>query len=313
LIVDDIMGQKHLNRENVTKVLDVLIYRPSWKNAMAKIGASEGLFYQWMTKSRKAESESDRASELFVEWPAESGIHDWMHNHVGRARSASIALYSAAVMDESLNGREVPVIGPMGTQTYKLNERYLHRDDDFIRLSEGLDAGASVEWYRYEHTPDGRPVPLTRTEFPPATVRIKAIEQDPRFIHREQHTLKVSGHVIVASPLRRLPGEPPVDLPRLRELAALSPEERRRVLNASAVPKDARGLRTIPALPPPINRDQPDDQGHGLRPAAEFDRPPQPTPQQAQPSYARRPASEGFDKSEGTGTGTVPFGGMKVV
>jgi hypothetical protein len=304
------MGKQHLNRANLTKILDGLIYRPSIKKAMGSIGASPQLMFQWATKSRNAERDSDRQSEFYIEWPVESGIFDFFHGHVARARVASLALYEAEVRDDCL-GREVPVLGPDQRPVYQLRPEYIGRDDFFVEISEGCTPG-DVPYYRLLRDDKGHPVPLTRIEMPPATVRVKVLEQLPNYIHREQHDVNVQGHVTVAPPLRRLPGEAPVDLPRLRELAALSPEERRRVLNASPVPRDANGLRTIPALPAPINRDQPDDQGHGLRPAAEFVRPPQPKPTPPEPSYARRPVSEALDTGEQTGRGTVPPGGFRV-
>jgi hypothetical protein len=296
------MGKEFLTTDNLTKILDRLVSRPSWKAVMGTIGASEGLAFQWRAKSIKAAQDNDRSTPFFLEW---RGTWDFWHAHAGRARLENIITYEASIRDECLNGREVAVLGPDQKPIYKEAECYIGRDDEWIRLSEGLDMDADVKWYRLEHDANGRPIPLTKTEFPPAPVRLRVLEQDRRYIHKEQHDVAHSGEITVKPALQRLPGEARPDVAKLKALAAMSPEERRKALGASAVPLDAAGRRTLPASAPKMD-DAPDDRGDGLRP-------PQPTPQQptqpTQPSYAR--PSQRLDQS-GRGEGVPPQGGFKV-
>ena len=46
----------------------------------------------------------------------------------------------------------------------------------------------------------------------------------------------------------------------------MTPEERRKALGGTAVPKDAAGRRTLPVMAPKMD-DRPDDAGLGLKPS----------------------------------------------
>jgi len=302
------MATKFLSRDNIAKVLDALIVTPSWRKAMGKIGASEQLAFQWAAKSRNAELNQDRNSDFHLEWPEESGIFDYFHRHYDRARAANISLYESHFRDESLNGREIPIIGPNGRQSFEEREEYIGRSDEFVMFSEGLEDTSEVAFYRIKRDEKGRPVPLVRVEFPAATMRIKSVELDPRFVHREEHNLNVSGQVLVQPPLTRLPGEAAPNLSRLKQLAAMPREDRIRAIaqdlgtKVSAVPLDQDGRRTLAAGAMKMD-DADDAAGRGLRPAAPaFQRPPA-APQPARPSYARP-----LDTS-GRGSGEPPEGG----
>lgn len=113
---------------------------------------------------------------------------------------------------------------------------------------------------------------------------------------RDRYLLDKHGNAVPRFRLRK-------PLNDLQRLAAMTPEQRRAALGASAVPLDRNGRRTMPTLSPPMSRDLPDDAGHGLKPApAPFVRPQQST----RPSYARP-----LDQA-GRGRGDVPPGGFKV-
>lgn len=299
----------HLTTANLTKILDRLVDRPSWKVAMKTIGASESLAFNWRSQSIKAAKENDRSSPFFLEW---RGVFDFWHSHAGRARLENVILYESVIRDQAINGVEEVVLGPDQRPIYKENPLYVGRDDDFIRLSEGLDSGANVSWFRLERDAKGNPIPLTKRTQLPAPLRLRVLEQDARYVHREQHDVAVTGEITVAKPLQRLPGEHRPDIERLKQLARMSPDERRKAIGGSPVALDANGHRTIPKLAPKMN-DQADDAGHGLRPGPEpFVRPQQPTPQEPpRPSYAR-PTTR-LDKGEETGVGAPPPGGIRVV
>lgn len=273
----------HLTTESLVKILDALVTSPRWAKAMATIRASETLAFRWRAQSMKAHKENDTSSIFFLEW---RGAWDFWHCHAGRARTENIILHEATIRDQSINGVETVVHGPDQKILYRENPRYIGRDDDFIRLSEGLDAGADVRWYRLEHDAKGHPIPLTKIEQLPAPLRLAVLKQDKRYIDQQDVNLHVTGEIQTAKPLQRLPGEERPDIARLRALAALPPAQRREQMGASAVPLDTNGRRTIPApttLPPA--RD-------------------------ARPSYARPAPS--LDTGEGTGRGVVPDGGMKM-
>ncbi len=275
---------------------------------MRTIGASESLAFNWRAQSMKAARDSDRSSPFFLEW---RGSYDFWHCHAGRARTENIILYEAVIRDQALNEVEEVVHGPDQRVLYCERPEFVGRDDDYVRLVEGLDAGANVAWYRLEHDADGKPIPLTKRTQLPATLRQKVLEQDRNYIHREQHDVNVQGEITVQRPLQRLPGEAKPDVSRLRALAAMTPEERRKALGATAVPKDAAGRRTLPVMAPKMD-DRPDDAGLGLKPSpyvAPYIPPPAPEPQ-PRPSYARPNPS--LDRGEGIGPGDPPPGGMKV-
>jgi hypothetical protein len=297
----------HLTTENLLKILDRLVDRPSWKTVMRSIGASESLAFNWRMQSIKAAKENDRSSPFFLEW---RGSWDFWHAHCGRARTENIILYESVIRDQAINGVEEVVHGPDQRVLYKERPEYIGRDDDYIRIAEGLDAGASVAWYRLEHDADGKPIPLTKRTQLPAPVRLRVLEQDARYVHREQHDVAVTGEITVQKPLQRLPGENKPDVSRLRALAAMTPEERCKAIGASRHPLDARGHRTVVTSTLPSGRD--DNLPVIEKPspfAAPYQPPPAPEPT-PRPSYARPNPS--LDRGEGVGTGDPVPGGMKV-
>jgi len=300
----------HLTTANLTKILDGLVSRPSWKVIMRSIGASESLAFHWRSQSIKAEKDNDRSSPFFLEW---RGTWDYFHCHAGRARSENIITYEAQIRDQALNGIEVPVLGPDQRPIYRERPEYIGASDDAIRRAEGLEPWEDVRRLRLELDAKGRPIPLTKVEQIPAPLRLRVLEQDRNYIERKAHDVNVQGEITVQKPLARLPGEARPDLERLKQLAAMTPEQRRAALGASGVPLDKNGRRAMPLLAPPLNRDLPDDAGHGLKPGpAPFVRPQQPTPQEPpRPSYAR--PQKALDTGERTGDGRdIPPGGFRV-
>jgi len=275
-----------LSTENLTKILDRLVSRPSWAKVMASIGASERLAFVWRAQSVTAAKDDDRSSPFFLEW---RGAFDYWHNHAGRARVENIITYEAQIRDECVNGRETPVLGPDQRPIYRERPEYIGKSDEWVMLSEGCSEG-DVKFYRLEHDAKGHPVPLTKVEFPPAPVRLRVLEQDRRYVESKNLDVNVTGEIVHAKPLARLPGEQRPDVARLRELAAMTAEERRAALGASGVAMDANGRRALPLLAAPTDA-RADDAGHGLRhPAPGYVAPPKPTPEPAaepRPSYAR--------------------------
>jgi hypothetical protein len=296
---------KHLNERNLVLILNRLVDRPSWKKVMASIGASEATAFVWRAQSIKAAKENDRSSIFFLEW---RGTWDFWHNHAGRSRMENIITYEASIRDEALNGREVAVLGPDQKPVYRERPEYIGRPDDFVMLSEGCEP-SEVPFFRLERDAKGRPIPLTKLEFPPAPVRLRILEQDRRYVERKNLDVQHSGEVAVAKPLQRLPGEQRPDVEHLRRLAAMTPEQRRAALGASRVPT------TLPQLSPAHHNDAPDDASRGMRPAPQGYTPPpapapEPAPEPPRPSYARpkeRPYSE-----DHIGEGTPPPGGFRV-
>jgi hypothetical protein len=299
----------HLTTENLVKVLDALVSTPNWKKAMARIGASEGLAFTWRARCVADMKANDTSSIFFLEY---RGCMDWWVNFCGRCRTESVMLYESVVRDQALNGIQTAVLGPDQKPIWQPNLRYLHRDDDFIRLSEGLDAGADVEWYRYEHDARGNPVPLLKTEQIPAPLRLRVLEQDTRYISRQE----IDQHVQVtatAKPFERLPGETRPDVTRLRQLAAMPPEERRKEIGASGVALDVHGRRTMAVGTLPSARD---DNLPVIEKPSPFAAPYQPPeakqnpPNAPRPSYAR--PTQRLDVGERLGRGEIPDGGVKV-
>jgi|SRR5579862_3542953 len=297
----------HLTTENLTKILDRLVTRPTWKAVMGSIGASEDLAFRWRAQSVKALGDNDRSSPFFLEW---RNTWDWWHNHAGRARLENIITYEATIRDQALNGIEEPVLGPDQRPVYQEDPEFIGQDDDFVQLITGCTPGEVKRKRLLIDPKTNKPIPLTRRTQLPAQVRVKVLEQDKRYIQREIHDVNIQGQVAVTPALRRLPGEAPPNVARLKELAAMSPEERRKVLGASAVPLDANGRRTILTIAAPLNRDAPDDQGEIAKPnaAPPFQRPPQPAPAPPRPSYARPAPSHLLDRS-GRGDFDPPPGG----
>jgi hypothetical protein len=285
----------NLTEKNLLKILDILVTHPNWATAMKSIGMGERAAYEWRAKSAAAQRANDTSSPFYIQWRE---IFDFWHCHCGRARTENKISYEAKVRDQAANGIEEPVFGPDQKPVWKENERYLHRSDDYIRLSEGLDDDADVAWYRIEHDEQGRPVQLTRRTQIPAPLR-KAVLAAAHPDYRESLDVNIehSGTVHVAKPLERLKSEPRAGADELRRLAAMSPEQRREAIGASPFPKDARGLRTIPQLAPPNRDDMPDH--------VREQKPPKPRPAYAKPV---KPLD-----SSGTGLGEIPPGGMKMI
>jgi hypothetical protein len=304
LLFGDTFAMTHLTTDNLTKILDLLPSRPNWSKTMASIGAHERLAFNWGARSAKAEKDDDRASPFFLEW---NGSWDFWHRHAARARIQNIALYEAQLRDEAMNGRETVVLGPDQKPVWRERAEYIGKSDEWIMISEGCSE-ADVKWHRLEHDAKGRPLPLTKIEYPPAPVRLRILEQDKRYIESKNLDVNVSGEIAHSKPLARLPGEQRPDVEHLRALAAMSPEDRRAALGASGVALDEHGRRTIPRLAPPMDA-RTDDAGRGLRhPAPGYFAPPKKPPEPA-PSYARPPQSSGDDHY---GSGTVSGGGYKV-
>ncbi len=229
-----------LTTENLQRVLDACVVNPNWKKAMWTIRASESLAFVWRAQSMKAQKDNDTSSVFFVEW---RNTYDFWHNHAGRARTESVILYESVIRDQAMNGIETPVLGPDQRPIYR--ERYIGRSDDYVRQAEGLGDWEDVAPYRLERDAKGNPIPLTKIEQLPAPLRLRVLEQDKRYVHREEHDVHVTGEIVTAKPLQRLPGEERPDVAKLRALAALPPEKRREQIGASRHALDAHGRRTI--------------------------------------------------------------------
>jgi hypothetical protein len=288
-------GYQILTNANLVKVLDILVERPTWSVAMKCVGGSERTAFVWRAKCRTAMKENDQSSPFWMEWRE---TFDWWINHAGRARSENKITYEALVRDQAANGIEEPIFGPDQKPVWKENPRYLHRSDDYIRFSEGLDDDADVAWFRIEHDADGNPVQLTKRVSIPAPLR-KAVLAASHPDYKETLDVNVEHHgtVHVAKPLQRLASEPRAGADELRRLASMTPEQRREAIGASPYPKDAHGLRTIPQLaPPPERSDHPREREEAAPP---------------RPAYAKPIKS--LDTGERIGRGEIPEGGMKMI
>jgi|SRR5579862_1745221 len=296
----------HLNEENLIKTLETAVTEPRWSRIMASVGAVESTAFSWRATCARHRKENFMSSPFWIEWRE---AYDWWDSHMNRARMENVQIHEATLRAQSLHGIEKVARDSTQSVIYRKNLKYLHRDADWIRLAEGLPIDADVEWYRYEHDSEGLPIPETVRESLPSPLRLAVLRQDKRYLEQSLVDVHHTGEVTVAKPLERQPGDPPSrSIEELRALAALSPAERRRVLGTHPHPLNEHGQRDIPRLPAPINRDAPDDQNRGLRPAAEFQRPPQPKPAREAPrqSYAR--PSQSLDQS-GRGEGVPPSGG----
>jgi hypothetical protein len=304
-----------LSTANLQKVLDILQERASWADCMKCIGGSERLAFDWRAKCIKAMKAADLSSPFWMEW---RGEFDWWVNHAGRARKEHLIATEAKIRAQAKDGIEEPIFGPDQRPIWKESARYLHRDDDFIRLSEGLDADADVTWYRYEHDEQGRPVQLTKRVNIPAPLR-KAVLAASHSDYREQLDVNVehSGTVHVSKPMERLASEPRADVSELRRLASMTPEQRRAHIGGSAYPKNPRtGLVMAAATGSPRgdNRSDHVKEQQPVEPPVNprmYEAPaPNNPPTAPRPSYAK--PSKTLDRGEGIGRGVVPDGGMKV-
>jgi hypothetical protein len=304
----------HLTTKNLQKLCDILVSRPSWRVAMGALGASESLAFSWRMKSIAAQKDNDTSSPFFFE---HRGIYDFFHCHAGRARLENVMLHESTIRDQSLRGIETVVRGPDQKILYQEREEYIGRSDAYVRTAEGLgDWEDDVSWHRLKRGPDGNPLPQTKVEQLPAPLRLRILEQDRRYVARQEIDTKISGEITVAKPLQRLRGEerPPGTLEKLKRLASMTAEQRREALGASAVPLDSTGRVTQVnrGVPLAIGDNRPDD-------GPELKKPPNPRAYQepklnppTRPSYAR-PTDQSLDHGERTGRGEPPDGGMKMV
>ena len=240
------------------------------------------------------------------------------HRKIAQARVDFIEGYESELRMECRFGRTEIVLGPTQEPVVQLDPKYLGETDEFIELCEGT--AHSPGYYRILRDEDGLPVYLTKQIFPAPAIRLRILEQDRRYLATQNVDVNVQGSVVhTARPLQRRADEkkPPVNLPELRRLASLSPEARRAELNASAYPKDAKGLvvhadvgaptlagdksdhvREAPPIAPPPN------------PRAYYEAPLHPPEGAPRPSYAK--PSQSLDQAS-RGRGLPPPGGMKVV
>jgi hypothetical protein len=296
----------HLSEKNLLKILDLLVGRPTWAVAMRSIGAAERQAYEWRAKSMAAEKANDKSSPFYLIW---RGAGDFWHNHAGRARSEQIISYEAIIRDQAANGVEEVVHGPDQKILYRERPEYIGRDDDYIRIVEGLDAGADVKWYRLEHDDKGHPIPLTKRTQLPAPLRKAVLAQDPRYKETLGVSVEHSGVVQVSAALQRLASEPRPGFEELRQLALMSPEERRAKLGASRAPVNARGLVIAADLGVPRGDNRPDDGDEIAKPPNPrmYIEPPLNPP--TRPAYAK--PAQSLDQAS-TGRGAPPPGGFKV-
>jgi hypothetical protein len=299
----------HLSTENLLKVLDQLVVTPNWRKAMARIGASEGLAFVWRAQAIKARKDGDTSTPLFLEW---RGTYDYWDAHASRARVENVIIFESAIRDQALNGIEHVVLGPDQRPVYKENPAYIGRDDEYVMLSEGCAPG-EVARYRLQLDAKGNPVPLTKIEQLPAPLRLRVLEQDRRYVERKEIDAQVQV-TATAKPFERLPGETRPDVTRLRQLAAMPPEDRRKQIGASGVALDAHGRRTMPPTGLPSARDdnlpvleKPSPYAEPYQAPEAQHNPPRPQPR---PSYAR--PTQRLDVGERTGRGDIPDGGTKV-
>jgi hypothetical protein len=293
----------------LVKVLDALVSTPNWKKAMARIGAHERLAFAWRARCVADMKANDTSSIFFLEY---RGCMDWWVNFCGRCRTESVMLYEAVIRDQSLNGIEHVVLGPDQRPVYRENPNYIGRDDAYVMFSEGCEPG-EVARYRLELDAKGNPVPLTKIEQLPAPLRLRVLEQDRRYVERKEIDAQVQV-TATAKPFERLPGETRPDVTRLRQLAAMPPEDRRKQIGASGVALDAHGRRTMPPTGLPSARDdnlpvleKPSPYAEPYQAPEAQHNPPRPQPR---PSYAR--PTQRLDVGERTGRGDIPDGGTKV-
>ncbi len=308
-------AKSNITEKNLTKVLDILVERPTWAVAMKCIGASERTAYEWRAKSIAAQKENDRSSPFYIMW---RDAFDFWHCHAGRARAENKISYEALVRDQAANGVEEPIFGPDQKPVWKERPEYIGRSDQFIRDMEILAPDDDVAWYRLEHDADGNPIQLTRRVQLPAPLR-KAVLAASHPDYRETLDVNVehSGTVHVARPLERLASEPRADVAELRRLAAMTPEQRRKELGASNYPKNPQTGLVIRAAtgagpttdnrPDHIREQQPVEPPPNHRAYQEPELNP---PNRPAPSYAK--PQKNLDSGERIGRGEPPSGGFKV-
>ena len=285
-------AKSHITGQNIVKVLDILVSRPTWAVAMrAACGASERTAYEWRAKSIAAAKANDRSSPFYLEW---RGAWDYFHCHAGRARAENKISYEALVRDQAAHGIEEAVLGPDQRPIYRERPEYIGRSDQFIRDAEILASDDDVAWYRLEHDDKGHPIPLTKITQLPAPLR-KAVLAASHPDYKESLDVQVqhSGTVQISKPLERLASEPRAGEAELRRLASMSPEERRAFIHAEAEPTNSHGQATRPNV----------GDYEGEQPKLIAPNPPR-------PAYAK--PVKPLDQS-GRGRGEVPSGGFKIL
>lgn len=300
-----------LCEDTLIKIAELMSSVASLKAVAAAAGISESCLYTWRAHCLADQKKNDLSSPYLIHFRDQAM---WWTEACARARQEHLISLESQIRAEAA-GVEVPVRGPSQEIVYKLDPRFVGRSDDYVKQVLGLDPiFEDVEkHHRYLKGPDGLPVVDTRIEHLPAQLRLRVLETaDPSYRpHTHQSVdVDVKGSIVhEAKPLARRPDEPRADLAELRKLASLTPEQRRAKFGASPYPKDARGNRTLPSLPAPINRDQPDDQNLGKKPVEPFVRPqqPAPAPDPGRPSYAKPQRT--LDTGERTGRGEPPPGG----
>lgn len=283
---------------NLCKILDTLVEHPSWKTAMKCIGGAPTTAFKWRQESIAAQKANDRSSPFFIEW---RGTWDYFHCHAGRARSENVILYEAQLREEAASGIQEPVLGPDQKPIWKERPETIGRSDDYIRAAEGLGDWEEVD--RLERDAKGNPVQLTKRVHIPAPLRKAVLAQDPRYRETLDVNVEHSGVVQVSKAMERLASEPRPGFEELRQLALMTPEQRREKLGASATPLNARGLVIQADRGAPRGDDRPDDGTEIAKPpnprAYEVPRLNPPTPK----SYAKP-----LDQA-GRGRGEPPPGG----
>jgi len=298
-------GRQILSTRALIRVLDALVVNGIWADAMKTVGGAERTALEWRARCLHDMKANDLSSVFWLEYREQ---FDWWVNHVGRVRQENKILGEATMRTQAFNGIEEKIFTPDGRPVWKEDEKYLHRSDDYIRQAEGLGDWEDVTWFRYAHTPDGKPVQATRVVQIPAQLRRSVLAAShPDYRESLDVNVEHSGTVQVVSPIAKLASEPRKDVAELRRILAMSPEERRALLGASKYPKNASGTVMNANTGAPRGNDNMPD--HELDRRAALPPPKPPTPQ---PSYAKRKPSNSLDRGEGIGRGEPPPGGMKV-
>jgi hypothetical protein len=292
-----------LSTASLTRVLDILVERPTWADAMKHVGGSERLAFEWRAKCIKAMKAGDTSSIFWLEYRGEFGC--WTE-FAGRCRREHLIATEAKIRAQAADGIEEPIFGPTGAPVYKENPLYVGRSDQFIRDMEILAPDDDVAWYRLAHDENGHPIQLTRRVQIAAPIR-RAVLAASHPDYRESLDVNVehSGTVHVAKPLERLASEPRADVSELRRLAAMTPEQRRAELGGSKYPKNPKtGLVMAAQTGLGPSTDNRPDHIREQQPVALN------APNVPRPSYAKPQKS--LDSGERVGRGEAPPGGFKI-
>lgn len=303
----------HLTTENLIAVLEARVSH-NWRASMASIGASEHLAYKWLAASKHAAKDDDVSSIFFLE---HRGVWDYWNAHARRSRAEALIALDSTILHQALSGIEIPILDSQGRQLWKENPATVGKDDDTCDLEFGLG-----NWSRILRDPQGRAVPLTKTERLPGTVINKVLDQIPGY-RNEAPSVHVHNNLQMSAPLRVLrreaarPGEPlslpapspaKEDLPIVRELrerlkAASDPNRKTAKPDPHLKPVEIMGratgdkpdqVSTFPADVPQTLADHP--RAYTAEPTLV------PAPPK---NYARRLSSGGIDQA-GMGKGPDP-------